>query len=102
LLHLALGCANLLARLADLLARFLRLRALLAVLLDLGAQVLAVLNLLLLKVPEALAELNQILSLETILILGLEAILVLSLKPILVPRLVWLLGGQGQQRAGRE
>jgi hypothetical protein len=69
LLHLALGCANLLARLVNLPARFLRLRALLAVLLNLGVQVLAVPNPLLLEVPEALAELIQILSLETIPVL---------------------------------
>jgi hypothetical protein len=62
LLHLSLGGAQLLPRLVSLLTA-------LAVLLNLLTQVLAVANLLLLQVPDALAELIPILSLETIAVL---------------------------------
>jgi hypothetical protein len=68
----------------------------------LDAKVLTVANLLLLQVPDALANLIHVLRLQAILVPSLKAVLVLSLKPILVARLVWLLGGQGQHRAGRE
>jgi hypothetical protein len=84
----------LLPRLTGLLPRLLSLLTVLAVLPSLDAKVLTVANLLLLQVPDALANLIHVLR--------LQAILVPSLKAVLVPRLVWLLGGQGQHRAGRE
>jgi hypothetical protein len=84
----------LLPRLTGLLPRLLSLLTVLAVLPSLDVKVLTVANLLLLQVPDALANLIHVLR--------LQAILVPSLKAVLVARLVWLLGGQGQHRAGRE
>jgi hypothetical protein len=97
LLHFSLGLLQLLPRAAELPTRLPCLLTVLSVLLNLRVQVLAILNPLLLKVADALAELIQLLGPQTIPIL--QAILVLSLKAVLLPRLVRLLGGQGQHRA---
>jgi hypothetical protein len=69
LLHLSLGLANLLARAVELPARLPCLLTVLSVLLNLRVQMLAILRPLLLEVPDALAELIHILSLETIPVL---------------------------------
>jgi hypothetical protein len=79
LLHLLLGRANLPLSPLELSARFLRLWALLAVLLDGGVQPVAVLDPLLLKIADAIAK--------------LVAVLLLSLDLIPVPRLVGFLRG---------
>jgi len=79
LLHLLLGCANLLLSPLELPARFLSLRAVLAVLLSGGVQPFAVLGPLLLKIADAVPK--------------LIAVPLLSLDLIPVPNLVWLLCG---------
>ena len=100
LLHLSLCSLDLLPGLFLLLARFLGLRAVFAILLFRRVHSIAVLRLLFFEIADMLA--------QPITILGLEAILVLGLNPVPVLLLDGLLrrrregGNHGDQNATRE
>jgi len=77
LFSLALGGPELLAGALELSACFPSFWTALTVLLDLRAQLLPILHLLLLEVSNAVAKLVTLLGLETILLVGLKAIALL-------------------------